>query len=110
VKIKTSIWLVLLRPSDGHIGVEGVLTLPEAIAPAFDMRLRYNPDIHLSTMRLPRGTRRDQVYDALDQLSEDELRRLYDLPPHPLVDHATPGIYRAEPIGEGIGWNKGWIT
>ena len=85
MKIKSSIWIAVLRPYKGQIGVSAVMTLPEAAAPAFDLRLRYNPELHLLTMRLPRGTRRDQVYDALSQLTADECRRLYNLPQHPIL-------------------------
>lgn len=82
------IWIIILRLYDGAVRLVGVQTIREV----FDMghtlalRIRYNPATRLVTLRLPLNTRRDQVFGAVDSLSDDERLRLYNLPQHPIVE------------------------
>ena len=65
-----------------------ILSLSEMLETSrvLDLKLRFNPDMRLVTMRLPSGTRREQVFEAFDQLTDEERSRLYRLPQHPIVD------------------------
>lgn len=83
----SEIWIVMLRPCDdnGTIAATGVMSLREMLENArwLDLRMHFN-SIRLLTMRLPAGTRRDQVFDAFELLTNDERVRLYNLPQHPM--------------------------
>jgi hypothetical protein len=84
--MRSEIWIVLLRPNnDNVIGLEGVISLGE-MTQATEIRLRYNPDIHLFTIRVPPGTRRTQVIDAFELLSVDEKSRAYNARKHKLAN------------------------
>lgn len=80
------IWSAVLRQHDGEITVTEVWSLAELhkSATLIDLRMRYNADIRLITMRLPDGTERQHVFDAIDRLTADERLRLYQIPTHPL--------------------------
>lgn len=80
-----AIWIAVLRPSGGDIALDSVMSLPEVAQARMDLRLRYNPDMRLVTMRLPAGTRREQVEEAVKQLGDGERSRLYNSPQHRLV-------------------------
>lgn len=81
-------WCLALRPDgEGDIGVDAVLRLPEAarlLAP-LELRVRYNPDIHLVGIRLRanREPLEDKIIQAIGLLSADERKRLYNLPRKP---------------------------
>lgn len=81
-----AIWIAILRMVNGEVVAIGMMTLRELTTDCLEMelRMRYNPDIRLVTMRLPPGTRREQVSEAFDLLTDDERRRLYQLPQHPI--------------------------
>jgi len=82
-----TIWILLLRQRDAIL-VERVLTLHE-LAQAqctLSLRMRYNPDMRLVTMRFPAGTSREQVFNAFDLLTEGERSKLYRLPTHTMID------------------------
>ena len=87
---RNAIWIVLLRPDEGGITAMGVATLREVAETArqLELKMRFNP-IRLVIMRLPAGTRREQVFDAIELLSNDERVRLYNLPQHPIMSRAA---------------------
>jgi len=89
--MRHSIWIAILRPYEGDIIVIGIVSLREMVDTArmMELKMRYNPDMRLLTMRLPRGTRREQVMEAFDQLTTDERMKLYNLPRHSMVEHAA---------------------
>ena len=82
------IWTAVLRPCDAEIVLAEVWTLSELHqrAVAIDLRLRFNPSMHLLIMRLPDGTKREQLFAAFDHLTPDERRRLYGLRQHSLME------------------------
>lgn len=88
---RNAIWIVLLRPcDDGSMIAIGVATLREVAETArqLGLKMRFNA-IRLVTMRLPAGTRREQVYDAFKLLSNDERLRLYNLPQRSIMGRAA---------------------
>jgi hypothetical protein len=52
---------------------------------ALELRMRFNPEMRLITIRLPIGTKREQIYAAFELLTPDEMVRLYNLPQRPLA-------------------------
>jgi YD repeat-containing protein len=81
---RNAIWVVMLRPYDSGIETVAAWSLRDFARDVFklNLRMRYNPDTRLVTLRLPAGTRHQQVFDAFDLLTGDERRRLYNLPQH----------------------------
>ena len=84
-----AIWIAVLRPYMDGILIEGVLSLSEVQESHLDMRMRFNPEIHLVTLRLPPNTTRDQVLDAFSELTDDERQKLYNLQQHPMLKHSA---------------------
>lgn len=87
--MRSAIWVAILRPHDeGDIAIGPVMTLRELVSDrVLELRMRYNPEMRLLTMRLPPGTTREQTMEALEvHLTRDERIGLYNLPQHALTD------------------------
>lgn len=78
-KPRSAIWIVILRPYEDGIQTYGVISLREMVEVShlLELTMRFNPDLRLVAMRLPPHTLCEQVYDALDLLSDDERFRLW---------------------------------
>ncbi len=78
-------WILVLRAygSEIHVIEAHSLDSLDTIPKGFALRLRFNPDMRLFTFKCQR-TNREVVFAAAEQLSQDELRKLYNLPQHPL--------------------------
>lgn len=76
----------MLRPYDGLVVTVDAFSLQDVASYAYylNIRMRYNPDIRLVTLRLPGGTKREQVLAAFECLTEDERMAAYRLPQHRL--------------------------
>jgi hypothetical protein len=88
---RNAIWIAILRQFNGDIVASGVMSLREAFESAhhLDLRMRYANDMRLVTFRLPAGTKREQVFTALDLLSKDERYKLYHLPKHEMGNNSS---------------------
>jgi hypothetical protein len=77
------LWIVVLRPYEGDLVVDAVMSLAEMSRKVdwLELRIRLNADIRMVTLRLPGGTRRDQVSTAIASLDRVEQRKLYLLGP-----------------------------
>lgn len=73
------IFAVVLRPFEGDIILERVLSLTQLAKSDMDRRMRCNPQIRLITIQFPSNTRRAQIAAAFEILSPDERSRLYNL-------------------------------
>lgn len=81
------IWVAILRPTEGDIQATEVWSLKELFSQGhhIDLRLRYNTDMRLLTLRMPEGTTREKMFAAFGHLTEDERRRLYNRRQHRMV-------------------------
>jgi hypothetical protein len=79
--MREQIFGVFLRPDGrGDIHVEAIMTTQQVADRAgyVHLRLRYQPEIHASWMRLPCGTTAEQCADAIEAMDEDERWALYN--------------------------------
>lgn len=70
---------VFLRPHDGDIAIEAVMTPKEVgdRAGYLLMRMRYQQDMRGSWFKMPPGSTSEQVADAIEALGAEERLALY---------------------------------
>jgi len=76
-----AIWVAVMRPVQGIVQIIKVWSLIEMTRRVREVEfwLRRHADLRFVILRLPSGTRREQVLAAFDLLTYDEKLRLFNL-------------------------------